>query len=180
MDDLTEKILHSDTVYRGSALNIRVDTVKLPDGRTGKREVVERPETVVIVPVTADGQILLVRQYKIAIDQTMLALPAGNVESGEDVAATAGRKLLAQTGYKPEALTRLVSLFSTPGICSEICHIFLASGLGKPQQKPAEDGVVAVAPVEWERALKMVWSGEIFDAASVAGILAADSYLKKS
>ena len=69
MDDLTEKILHSDTVYRGSALNIRVDTVKLPDGRTGKREVVERPETVVIVPVTADGQILLVRQYKIAIDQ---------------------------------------------------------------------------------------------------------------
>ena len=96
------------------------------------------------------------------------------------MAATAGRKLLAQTGYKPEALTRQVSLFSTPGICSEICHIFLASGLGKPQQKPAEDGVVAVAPVEWERALKMVWSGEIFDAASVAGILAADSYLKKS
>ncbi|NMA51625.1 MAG: NUDIX hydrolase, partial [Peptococcaceae bacterium] len=111
MDDLTEKILHSDTVYRGRALNIRVDTVELPDGRTGKREVVERPEMVVIVPVTADGQLLLVRQYKIAIDQTMLVLPAGNVEPGEDVAATAGRKLLAQTGYKPEALTRLVSFF---------------------------------------------------------------------
>jgi len=178
MSDLTEKALDSNIIYRGRILNLRVDTVQLPDGRTGKREIVEHSGAVIIIPVNQDGQLLLVRQYRYAIGRSTLEAPAGNIEPGEDLESAARRELQEETGYKAKELTRLCSFFSTPGFCSEELHIFFASNLTLLEQNLDDDEFVEVFPVPWEEAIKMIWLGEICDAASVAGILAVDSHMK--
>lgn len=179
MSDLTEKILHSNTIYQGKVLNLRIDTVELPDGRTSKREIVEHAEAVIIVPITREGQLLLVKQYRCAVGRNTLELPAGDIEPGEELESSARRELQEETGCQPEELTRLFSVHSTPGICTEVLHVFLASGLTQLEQNLDDEEFIEVFPVSWEKAMQMIWSGEISDAASVAGILAADNYVKK-
>jgi len=176
--DLTEKLISSNIIYRGKILNLRVDTVKLPDGQTGKREIVEHAGAVIIVPVSQEGKLLLVRQYRHAVGRTTLELPAGNVEPGETLESSALRELQEETGYTAKELVKLFSFFSTPGFSSEELHVFLASGLTPSKQNPDDDEFVEVISVPWKKAMQMVWSGEICDAASVAGIIGADSYMK--
>lgn len=178
ISDLTEKVLRSNIIYRGRILNLRVDTVELPDGRTAKREIVEHAGAVIIVPLKQDGQLLLVRQYRSATGRTALELPAGNIEPGEELESAALRELQEETGYKAKELVRLCSFFSTPGFSDEELHLFFASGLTLLNQNLDEDEFVEVLTVPWENAIQMIWSGEICDAASVAGILAVDSYMK--
>lgn len=178
MSDLTDKVLDSNMIYRGSVINLRVDTVKFPNGRTGKREVVEHSGAVAIIPVNQDGQLFLVRQYRHAVGKSLLEIPAGRIEPGEDLESSARRELLEETGCEAKELVRLCSFFSTPGFTSEELHIFFASGLTLLEQNLDEDEFVEVLQVPWEKAIKMIWSGEICDAKSVAGILAADSYIK--
>jgi ADP-ribose pyrophosphatase len=178
--DLTEKPLSSNTIYRGRILNLRVDTVELPDGRTGKREVVEHSGAVIIVPVNQDGQILLVRQYRYSVGRITLELPAGNIEPGESLESSARRELKEETGYEAKELTKLFSFFSTPGFSNEELHVFFASDLALSEQNLDDDEFVEVLAVPWEKAMQMVWTGEICDAASVAGIIGANHYMKKT
>lgn len=178
MRNLTEKLLDSKTIFRGKILNLRVDTVELPDGRKAKREIVEHSGAVIIVPVRQDGHLLLVRQYRHATGRITLELPAGNIEPGEELEASALRELQEETGYEANELVRLCSVYSTPGFSDEELHIFFASSLNLLKQNLDDDEFVEVLAVPWEQAINMVWSGEICDAASVAGILAVDSYMK--
>jgi len=178
MSDLTEKVLESNTIYRGRIINLRVDTVKLPDGRTGKREVVEYSGAVAIVPLNQEGQLLLVRQYRHAVGRILLEIPAGKIEHGEDLESAARRELQEETGCQAKEFNRLCSFFSTPGFTSEELHLYFATGLSLLEQNLDDDEFVEVFPVPWEQAIKMIWSGEICDAKSVAGILAADNYIK--
>jgi ADP-ribose pyrophosphatase len=123
MSNLTEKVLHSNMIYRGKILNLRVDTVELPDGRISKREIVEHSGAVIIVPVKEDGQLLMIRQYRSATGRTAMELPAGNIEPGENLDSAALRELQEETGYEAKELVRLCSFFSTPGFSqSHNCH----------------------------------------------------------
>lgn len=178
MGNLTEKLLLSKTIYRGKILNLRVDTVELPDGHTAKREIVEHSGAVIIVPVKQDGQLVLVKQYRHATGKIALELPAGNIEPGEGLESSALRELQEETGYEAKELVKLCSVYSTPGFSDEKLHIFFATGLTLLQQNLDDEEFIEVLAVPWEKAITMIWSGEICDAASVAGILAVDRYMK--
>jgi len=171
--DLTEKRLESRYVYRGKILNMRVDTVELPGGGRGTREVVEYAGAVAVVALDSDGQVLLVRQYRYPVGRTLLEIPAGKLEPGEDPETSALRELREETGFSARRLDRLLRFFSTPGFTSEEMHLFLATDLDPGEPAPDEDECVEVVRVPLVEARAMVDRGEICDAKSIIGILAA-------
>jgi len=174
-----ETVLSTKRVYEGNIINLRIDTISLPGGRTANREVVEHAGAVAIVPVNEKGEILLVRQFRHAAGKSLLEIPAGKLEPGESVLDCAGRELLEETGYEATGLKKLISFFSTPGFTNEMLHLYLATGLTYKGQNPDDDESIDVVTVPFERAIELIWEGEICDAKSVAGILAAH-YLKIS
>jgi ADP-ribose pyrophosphatase len=178
MSDLKEKTISSKRIYNGRIINLRVDTVTLPNGKTGKREVVEYAGAVAVVPVNEKGELLLVRQYRYAVGQILLEIPAGKIETGEDYAVCAGRELLEETGYEAGDLKHLISFYSTPGFTNEQIHLFLATDLNLKKQNLDEDEFIDVETVTLKQALEMIWSGKICDAKSVAGILTAYNFQK--
>ncbi|MDD3652985.1 MAG: NUDIX hydrolase [Desulfotomaculaceae bacterium] len=175
----TEKMLSTKRLYEGKVINLRVDTVTVPGGRTATREVVEHTGAVAIVPVNEKREILMVRQYRYAAGKSLLELPAGKLEPGEDPLACAQRELLEETGFAASSCQRLISFFSTPGYTNEILHLFLATGLTQKEQNLDDDENIDVEPVPFEHAINLIWEGAICDAKSVAGIFAAH-YLEKN
>ncbi|MDF9407315.1 NUDIX hydrolase [Pelotomaculum isophthalicicum JI] len=175
-----EEILLTKRIYEGNNVNLRVDTISLPGGRTAIREVVEHSGAVAIVPVNEKGEILLVRQYRHAVGKSLLEIPAGKLEPGESMTDCAGRELLEETGYEAASLHRLISFFSTPGFTNEMLHLFLATGLTYVGQKPDDDEDIDLVIMPFERAIELVWEGEICDAKSIAGILAVARSIKKA
>lgn len=172
MSDFTEKLLASRTVHEGNIVKLRVDTVALPDGRSGTREVVEYAGAVAVVPVNENKELLLVRQYRHAVGKTLLEIPAGKLEPEEDPETCAQRELLEETGFEAGHLERLFSFFSTPGFTTEKLHLFLAAQLKLGKQNLDEDEFIDVVTVPLKQALEMIWSGEICDGKSIAGIFA--------
>ncbi len=114
-----ETRLATTRAFDGNLLRVRVDRVRLSSGRECVREVVEHPAAVVILPLTADGDVLLVRQHRYPVGRTLLELPAGIVEPNESALEAARRELLEETGHEPDRLTELCSFFSSPGFATE-------------------------------------------------------------
>ncbi len=178
MADYRELMTSSNTIYRGKIVNLRVDQVSLPNGKTSRREVVEHAGAVAIVPVNENRELLLVRQYRYAAGMALLEIPAGKLEQGEDYAACAGRELTEETGYVAGKLKHIISFYSTPGFTNEQIHLFLATELTLKKQNLDEDEFIEVETVGLDQAQEMVISGAIRDAKSIAGILAAPNFLK--
>lgn len=172
-------MLSSRRVYDGRIINLRVDTVALKDGNTCTREVVEYAGAVAIVPLNDKGELLLVRQFRYAVGKTLLEIPAGKIEPGEDHTASARRELLEETGYEAKNIEPLISFFTTPGFTNEQIHVFLATGLTLKNQNLDDDEFIDVELVPFESALDLIATGKICDAKSVAGILAFN-YLKRA
>lgn len=126
---MNNRILSSEYVYKGRVIRLRVDQVEMPDGQRTIREVMEHPGAAVIVPVDGDGTVHLVRQYRDAIGQQLLEVPAGKLDPGEDPADCARRELREELGLTAAKLTRLTTFYSSPGFCDEILHVFLAEEL---------------------------------------------------
>jgi len=126
---LNNRILSSEYVYKGRVIRLRVDQVELPDGHRTIREVMEHPGAAVIVPVDGEGTVHLVRQYRDAIGQQLLEVPAGKLDPGEDPADCARRELREELGLTAGKLIRLTAFYSSPGFCDEILHVFLAEEL---------------------------------------------------
>jgi ADP-ribose pyrophosphatase len=180
LSNLNEKFISSKMIYKGKIINLRVDTVVLPQGsRTGVREIVEHVGGVAVVPVNEKGELLLVRQYRHAAGKTLLEIPAGKTEQGEDFIVTARRELQEETGYAAERLEHLVSFYSSPGFTNEQLHLFLATNLTLKEQNLDDDEFIDVLKIPYKRALEMIWSGEICDAKSITGILIAHNMKNK-
>jgi len=166
-----EKTLSSQLIYEGRAVKLRVDTVRMADGRETKREIVEHIDCVAIVAVDADDNVLLVKQFRKPIGKELLEIPAGGIDPGEDPVAAVHREMQEETGYLPRKVERLGGFYSTPGYCTEYLHLYLATDL-VPSQLHAEDTesieVVAVALSEIP---SLIASGDICDAKSIAGLL---------
>lgn len=126
---MNNRILSSEYVYKGRVIRLRVDQVELPDGHRTIREVMEHPGAAVIVPVDGEGTVHLVRQYRDAIGQQLLEVPAGKLDPGEDPADCARRELREELGLTAGKLSRLTAFYSSPGFCDEILHVFLAEEL---------------------------------------------------
>jgi len=163
------------TVYRGRVFTVQIETITLPKGLELKAEIVRHPGSVVIVPVTDAGDIILVRQYRHAIGRTAWELPAGSLKPGEDVDRAAVRECHEEIGLIPSSIARIGSLFPTPGYCDEEMHFFRASGLRTPSASDEaahqdEDEDIEAQPFPLATVRAMISSGEIIDMKTVAGL----------
>ena len=174
-----EKTVSSSYVFKGRAFDVRIDTVINAEGHETTREIVEHVACVAVVPLNADGDIVLVKQYRKAVEKELLEIPAGGIEPGENPDEAVRRELQEEIGCYPGKIDRIGGFYSTPGYCTEYLHLYLASDL-KPSQLQAEDtsGIVCLA-VKSVQIESMIKSGEICDAKSIAGLLHYLKYEKK-
>ncbi len=171
MKQVQEKVIHSERVFTGRVVNLRVDTVRLPNGRTSQREIVEHRGAVAIVPLLDDETVLMIRQFRLAVNEVLLEVPAGTLEPDEPPEVCAARELEEEAGYRANTLRKLFSQYLAPGYSQEILHVFLAQHLEKTAQRTEEDENVEVVSMPLHRAVEMVLSGEIRDAKTIAALL---------
>jgi ADP-ribose pyrophosphatase len=165
-----EKTLSSRIIHDGH-LKLRIDAVQFPDGRLSTREIVEHSPVVAVVPVDADGNVLLVRQFRYATGKELLEIPAGGIDGGETPEEAVRREMQEETGYLPGKIERLGGFYASPGFCTEYMHLFLATELtpGRLVAEDTEDITLERLPVSEIPAL--IASGKLEDAKSVAGLL---------
>ncbi len=166
-----ETLLSSRRIHVGRVVSLRVDEVRLPGGGTARREVVDHPGAAVIVPLTDGGEILMVRQYRYAVGEFLLELPAGTLEPGEGPLACARRELAEEVGAAAAHWEPLAVLYPSPGVLTEVMHLFLARGLTEGPPSGTEEETLAVERLPLLEALERVRRGEIRDAKSVTGLL---------
>ncbi|MFC2000563.1 NUDIX hydrolase [Chloroflexota bacterium] len=171
MDTDRELTLSSQQVYRARALGLKIDTVQKPNGKRTTRDVVEHSDCVVIVAIDEADNVLLVRQFRYAVDRNLLELPAGGIEPGETPDQAVCRELQEETGYFPRRLERLGGFYAAPGYCTEYLYLYLATDL-VPSPLHAEDTEsIELVRVPSSEVGNLVASGEICDAKSIAGLL---------
>ncbi len=173
-----ERVIASRRIHEGRIVNLREDTVELSGGRRALREVVEHADVVAIVPLDADGQVLLVRQFRLPAGRVLLEVPAGGVDGGESAEEAAQRELQEETGHRAGRLRRLGGFYVSPGYCTEFIHVFLAQQLSVSPAEADADEEIVVERLPFGQALRLVESGEIRDAKSIIGLLWAERRLK--
>lgn len=171
MDKYKEKIINSRYIYEGSVLKLRKDKVKLFDGHQTYREVVEHSGGVAIIPITDQGQILMVKQYRIAVDQVVYELPAGKLEAGEEIKKCAKRELEEETGYRAGRIKKLFSFYTTPGYSNENLSLFSANKLKKVGQNLDRGEYIEVVNLNKEDIIPKILKGEIKDSKTIIGLL---------
>ncbi len=170
-----EKTIKSDKIYHGKIINLRIDTVELPNQKYSKREIIEHCGGVAIIAVH-DYKIILVKQYRKAVENSLYELPAGKLEAKEDPLECARRELIEETGYEPQNLKFALSFYSSPGFSNEMIHLFITDRLTFIGANPDEDEYIEIVEIPFEDAFRMVLDGEIIDAKTIIGLL----YLMKN
>ncbi|MCC6484536.1 MAG: NUDIX hydrolase [Armatimonadetes bacterium] len=161
----------SERIYDGRVISLRLDRVRLPDGRAFQREIIEHNGAVGIVALTDDAQIVLVRQYRAPVEAELLEIPAGTLNKGEDPRDCAARELTEETNLAAGSLERMFFSYLAPGYSTEGMHFFLARDLRSAQGQQDEDEDVRVEMMPFERALEMALAGQIHDVKTVAALL---------
>ena len=170
--DLIEEKVSSEDVFDGNLLHVKKDTVRLPNGNIAYREWIKHPGASAVVPVTPEGRLIFVRQYRYPIQQVTLEIPAGKLDAeGEDPLDCARRELSEETGYQAEKYTFLTKLATTVGFSNEFIYIYAAEGLTAGRQHPDEDEFINVCTLTMVDAMAKIRSGEICDAKSVTAVL---------
>ena len=175
-----EKLIKSDTIFKGKIINLRVDTVEVvQNGNITTRELVEHPGGVGIVVVTPENKVCLVKQYRRPFDEIIMEIPAGKLEWGEDHYACGVRELREETGYTAEQFVYLGEFYSTPGFCNEKIHIYLAMGLTAGEKDLDENEFIELYEYSFDELMDMVSENKIKDGKTVIGILRAYDYLNR-
>jgi ADP-ribose pyrophosphatase len=163
--------LESRQVYSGKILNLRVDRVSVPGKGQAIREVVEFHGGAAIVALDEADRVLLIRQYRYAVDRELWELPAGILEPGEPPEVCAARELQEETGYQAARVEPLCRFYSTPGGTNEMLHIFVATGLAPGGPRLEADERIEVFPIPLGQALDMIERGEVVDGKTIIGLL---------
>jgi len=164
--------LDSEQVFKGKVFSIDRDRVRMPNGRTVTVDVVRHSRSVVLVPVPEPGKVILVRQYRYAVNAFLWELPAGSVDEGESPESAARRECHEEIGLIPSTIVRLSAMYPTPGYCDEEMVFFRLSGLEKTDERAAvdEDEDIESKVFELRDARDMVRSGEIQDMKTLVGL----------
>jgi len=162
-------------IFAGKIFTVQIETLTLPKGHELQAEVVRHPGSVVIVPITDDGRVVLVRQYRAPLGQWAWELPAGSLKPGEDIEQAARRECHEEIGLIPGRLDRLGSFYPTPGYCDEKMNFFRAAGLREARAddeaaQPDEDEDIETKRFTLDELRSMIRSGEIIDLKTVGGL----------
>jgi ADP-ribose pyrophosphatase len=169
--------LSSEFVFRGRAFDVRVDQIRLPDGRAVRLDVVDHLPAVTLVPIDAEGRIWFIRQYRHPALTEMIELPAGVLNAGEDPAVGADRELREETGMAAARLEKLGEYYLAPGYSTEKMHAYLARDLSPAPLAQDEDEFIEVVKLPVGEALQLARAGTIQDAKSLAALFLALPYL---
>jgi ADP-ribose pyrophosphatase len=169
-DPTASRKVSERTIYTGRVVHLRVDTFETADGRRYDREIVVHRGAVVMVPVAEDGSVYLVRQLRVPAGRTLLELPAGTLEPGEDPLVCARRELQEEIGFQAGQIERLGGFFSAPGFCTEYLHIFVARDLAPSQLDGDEDETIEVVKLSPAAVRAAARRGEIEDAKTLAAL----------
>ncbi len=171
------EVLNSKITYRGRVLDVRQDQVRFKDGQLVSLDIVVHGGAVTMVPVDADGQVWFVRQYRHAIQEDLLELPAGTLEPGEAPAASAQREIREEIGMAAGQLKEIGSFFLAPGYSTEFMHVYLAEDLSPDPLEGDPDEFLSVVRVPIEDVYSLVENGNIRDAKSLAALFLARPFL---
>lgn len=179
-EDLIEKKISSVDVFDGNLLHVKKDEVELPNGRHASREWIKHPGASAVIPYTAEGNIIMVRQYRYPVQQVTLEIPAGKLDlKGEEPLECAKRELSEETGYTAGKYTKLFILATTVGFSNEHIHTYLAEDLKAGKMHPDDDEFLNLVTIPLAKAIEMVYNGEIIDAKSISAILLVDRIKNK-
>jgi len=173
-----EKTISTERIYEGAILNLRRDKVTIHSGGTSFREIVEHNGGAVAVPITADGKIVMVRQYRKAFEQAVLELPAGKIEIGEEPLETIIRELQEETGYTAGKFEFLTAFYPSVGYTNEVLYIYVATELVLGETNYDENEAMDILEMDFEEVHDMVVRGEIRDAKTMLGILLAKNHFE--
>ena len=169
--DFSEKTLTQKYVFKGRIMNVRVDDVQLPDGTPDIREVIEHSGGACVLPLTDDGEVLMVKQFRYPHLRLFLEIPAGKLEKGEDPFECVKRELSEETGMVADEISSLGKLVPTPAYDGEVIHMYLATGLHSVGQKLDEGEFLQLEKYPLDTLVQMVMNGEIEDAKTVTAVL---------
>jgi ADP-ribose pyrophosphatase len=170
------RLIEKQTVFKGKKVQLEVHRLLNEEtDREFRREICVHPGAVVILPFLAD-KVLLIRNYRYAAQGTLIELPAGTLEKGEDPMNCAGRELLEETGYLAGRLKPLASFFSSPGVLTEKLYAFAAYDLEKKVAALEEDEEIEIMPLSFDEAVEMIRTAQIIDAKTIATLLLFDRF----
>ncbi|NCS89803.1 MAG: ADP-ribose pyrophosphatase [Ignavibacteria bacterium CG2_30_36_16] len=173
------KLNKSEVLYRGKVFDLQIDEITYDSGNNGIREIAVHAGGAVIVPITNEGKIVLVKQFRYPFQKYMLEMPAGKLNKGEDPYLCAVRELEEETGYKADKVEKLGAIATTPGFCTEILHLYIATGL-TPGRHNREEGELTMEVYEYsfEDVERLISEGELYDAKSICAFYMAYNKLR--
>lgn len=168
-----EKTIQSESIYKGKVIDLKVDEVELPNGETSKRELIEHPGAVAILALTPENKIVMVEQYRKPLERSLIEIPAGKLEPGEEPKQTAMRELVEETGYRADDLEFITSFATSPGFADEVIYIYLAKNIEKAEEKVEgdEDEFVELIEATVEEAEQFEQEERIWDAKTAYALL---------
>jgi ADP-ribose pyrophosphatase len=172
-----ETIISEENVFTGEVIDLNLRQARLGDGTTVSREIVINKGAVVIVPLTENNEVRLLKQFRAAADKWVIELPAGGLEPDEDPDLAAPRELLEETGDQAATWQKLHGFYSAPGILTEFLHLYLATDLTPGPNNIEFDEHIEVITVPWTEAIAMIRRHEIEDAKTIAGLMVAGLHL---
>ncbi len=178
--DLFEKTVSTEHIFDGQIIKVRKDTVRLPNGGTGTREIVEHPGGVAVVALDNEKNVYLVRQYRHPFEEVILEIPAGKLDHhGEDPFGCCKRELKEETGFSAEKFDYLGAFMLSPGFCREWIHIYLARNLTAGDACLDPDEFLEVEKLPISKLVEMIMDNQIKDAKTVMGILKTSELLRQ-
>jgi ADP-ribose diphosphatase len=169
---LVLKTLDRRNVFKGKVIDLSVDTVIFPKQQV-EMERINHPGGAAVVPLLSDESVILIKQYRYCIGDTIWEIPAGRLEPDENPLDCAKRELVEEVGFKATNVQKLTEIYSAPGYCNEVIYIFLATELVPDKQKLEDDEIIKVVKLPFAKAIEKVKTGEITDAKTVVGLLLA-------
>lgn len=167
-------------LFRGKKIDLALQEVPLRDGTIAEREVVLHRGAVALVPMVDEGHVCLVRNRRYAVGRTLLEVPAGTIDPGEDPDRTAERELLEETGYRAGRIRRIREWFVSPGVMNERMYLYLCQDLSPGPVRPELDEDLETMIVPWEDALSMAEDGRIEDAKTLLALMICDRLRRSS
>jgi ADP-ribose pyrophosphatase len=178
-------LLGAERMYDGRVIDLDVDTVRFPDGSTGRLEMIRHPGASAVVPfldppTDEDPRILLLRQFRHAADGYLWEIPAGRLEAGEEPETCARRELREEAGCDATTVERLTTIYTTPGFTDEVIHLYMAQGLVEKSTAREADEFMEVHRVRWSEVGRMISRGDIQDGKTLVTLLFVQCFRRTS